>query len=252
MSNDGDRDRPKPKDFWDKLSVIGAPLIAAAGLWFTFSYNSHQDAQKTFQALQQQQQQKDETAYKRDFDRNQLNLQRLETVEKLYSELVSAEVTRRETAIKLIKNSGDDQLATRVAEVFSKPNTPNAALEDVFAKPTTAPIPAPPSSATVQAGGRKEIQGWAYLGDFSDGHWKSRYFEFDPAVTPASLQGSSQVVSEEKGALNVRSGMPTLFGAFPDVVDVLPPKTQVKILSVKPWVTSSYQWAYIQYAPTKR
>ena len=256
MSSDIDN-RSKPKDFWDKLNVIGSPLIALVGLLFTFTYSMQQESQKALLAQQQRDQQKQESLRQKEveaqhaaIESNQLKLQRLETIQRFYQELLNPDTKRRSIALRVIKNSDDEQLATRLAVIFD-----DHSLDDIFARPATAPTTAAIPTSSVSSPETPSIrQGWAYLGDYKPDlqAWKTQYFDFPASSVPESIQSTSQRVSRRTGQLNVRSGMPTLVGEFPEVIDVLPTGTVVKILSVRPWLDSSYQWAKVEYAAIRK
>ena len=64
-------------------------------------------------------------------------------------------------------------------------------------------------------------------------------------LEPTTLVGQTLPVRSETGALNVREGMPTEQGAFPRVSRALSAGTRVRILEVRPWLTTGYQWARV-------
>lgn len=244
-------DYPKAKDSWDKLAVIGSPLIAIAGLIFTYTYNAKQDEQKALQTKQLQAQQQFESVRRAEsdkqhaeFEKSQLKLQSLETFQRVfYPELVSSDPKRREVAQQAIQSANDGELLAEYAALRPKID---ALLSHAAPAPAAEQIPAtataPPGHAT--------RSGWAYLGDYdaTSQTWKTRYLEFPATALPASLTTTTQRVDSRTGALNVRAGMPTQQGSFPNVIDVLRSGSTVKIIAVRPWLESSYQWAQVEYS----
>jgi hypothetical protein len=229
------------KDFWDKLQVIGSPLIAAVGVLFTIIYSTKQDEWKARQMAVDQLRQDYAVREHARIEQAQLTLQRLDAVGKFYQDLTGPDNNRRALAINMIKNAGDDLLATRLGGQLDP-----ATLDSLFARPAAAP-PALPATLTARA--PQSRTGWAYLGDYdaSKGRWTTHYLDFSLNALPASLQGARLAVASQTGALNIRSGMPTTAGEFPTVIDVLPPGATVRIRSVSPWTDSSYQWASVEY-----
>jgi len=91
-------------------------------------------------------------------------------------------------------------------------------------------------------------EGWAYLGHYENGAWKTRYFQFSENAEPSSLNQKKDLeVREETGALNVRKKMPNFFGQFAPVIDTLKSGSKVDILEVEEWDNSGYMWAHIKY-----
>lgn len=94
-----------------------------------------------------------------------------------------------------------------------------------------------------------KTEGWAYLGHYQAEakNWKTHYFDFDKQTVPQTLKGEKLTVREQTGALNVRSGMPTLTGQFQPITNVLKPGNEVEIIKVNEWHSSGYMWAKISY-----
>lgn len=228
----GADDKPKPKDRWDKLGLITGPMIALVGIFFTYTWNAHQAVEKTAQELEA-----------RRLAESQLTLQRLAVIRQYYDELTHDDTRHRARAILLIKNSGDNELATRLATQFHPQS-----LEDNFAQPAVTTAALPPALAE-RAGSTGT--GWAYLGNYEAAarQWRTRYFDFSANALPASLVGTAQRVSDATGDLNVRAGMPNPNGPSPDVVTVLPPRQKVNIVSVQRYENTGYHWAQIEYDP---
>jgi hypothetical protein len=224
-----DDSQPKPKDAWDKLGLLGGPLIALVGIVFTLLYNFRQDEIKQIQATQADQ-----------LARSQLVLQRLDVLGKYYSELMNQDKRRRDFAIRVIKNAGDDELASRLTLQFDPKEQ-----DKVFAEVTPATPPSLPPA--------KGVHGWAYLGTYerSNQQWRTRYFDFSATLQPSQLIGTDQKVSAVTGDLNIRAGLPSVDGPMPEALAILAPGQAVHILSVLNWNNTGYHWAEVEYRPPK-
>lgn len=92
------------KDIWDKLSAISSLfsgiLIAGIGIYATSVYNSHQ--------LESQNLQKE----------RELNILRVQTVEKFFPYLTSKDENEKKGALLAISSLGDEELATNLASHF--------------------------------------------------------------------------------------------------------------------------------------
>lgn len=224
-----DQERPKPKDAWDKLGLLGGPLTALVVLIFTLVYNANQDSIKTAQASESAQ-----------IARNQLVLQRLDVVAKYYSELMNQDKLRRDFAIRVIKNAGDEELASRLALQF-EPKERDRVFSEVAL--TTTKSDAKPDAT---------LRGWAYLGTYeaSAGQWRTRYFDFSATTPPQQLMGTKQTVSTLTGDLNIRTGLPSGEGPMPPALAILVPGQSVHIRTVRNWNASGYHWAEVEYRPS--
>jgi hypothetical protein len=236
-----DNGQPKRKDAWDKLGLLGGPLIAFVGIAFTVQYNARQDQIKQLQANQASELARNQSIQASELARNQLVLQRLDVLGKYYSELMNQDKRRREFAIRVIKNAGDDELASRLTLQFDPKEQ-----DKVFAELTTAP---PPTTAVAAAG----LHGWAYLGTYerSNRQWRTRYFDFSATASPADLIGTDQKVSGVTGDLNIRAGLPTVDGPMPKALAILVPGQAIHILSIRNWNNTGYHWAEVKYRSTK-
>ncbi len=98
------------KDHWDRLSavapILSATIIALGGTYFTVAYN-----------------------------KQQLRLQEVQTIEKFIPHLLGDEKSKR-AAILAISSIADDKLAAKVAGIFVSPGTVSA-LESLAAKDTS-------------------------------------------------------------------------------------------------------------------
>lgn len=221
MAKDSD-EKPKPKDTWDKLGLLGGPLTAVVALIFTLVYNAKQDA------------------INEEVARNQLVLQRLDIVAKYYSELMNQDKARRDFAIDVIKNAGDDELAERLSLQFDPQRR-----DRVFAGVA-------PATSTADTPSGAALRGWAYLGTYeaSAKQWRTRYFDFSATTDPERLIGTQQTVSKLTGELNIRERLPSGDAPMPPALAVLVPGQSIYIRSVRNWKNSGYHWAEVDYKPS--
>lgn len=89
--------------------------------------------------------------------------------------------------------------------------------------------------------------GWAYLGHFDGSIWRTRYFDFSGEPQPKTFEGKVLRVAKEKGALNIREGMPTPEGTFPRVKAALRSGSEVSVEKTANWEDTGYWWAKISY-----
>ena len=83
-------------------------------------------------------------------------------------------------------------------------------------------------------------KGWVYLGEYADGVWKTKYFDFPYSTKPKELE--SQKVSVEVHSINVRTKK---FSG--DVVKVLGKGQIITIDAVKNYLFTDYVWANVHY-----
>ncbi|WP_207063996.1 SH3 domain-containing protein [Motiliproteus sp. SC1-56] len=219
------------KDVWDRFGAISTFLstvvIAALGLYFTHSYNERQGA-RDFQA-----------------QIHQTRVLEMQTVEKFIPHLSGDEETKK-IALLAITSLGSPEFATKFAQLSPSEGT-EAAADQIMRTATPAGQDKVPEA--VVSSPTREREGWAYVGHYVDssGRWKTRYFDINEAIQPASLVGQRLTVRAQTGALNVREGMPNLGGSFKPVIGALKPGSQVEIVEVKEWLSSGYIWAKIHY-----
>lgn len=244
-----DRDSPR-KDFWDKLDVLGGPLIALVGILFTLSYNLWQAQQQHQREYSDQQARESEARQRSDTERNRMYLQRLETVSRFFPAITGEDQRHRKVAILLINSLGDQELALRFGTLDPSKGS-NEAIDAIFASatsPEAAQQPSPVAPAPTPASSLRG-QGWVYLGDYdrAQGSWRTRYLVFGERTEPGSLMGSALRVRAETGPLNVRAGMPSIFGSLAATTDALKPGIEVKVREVKAWQNSGFYWAKVEY-----
>ncbi len=229
----GEDSNSKPKDFWDKVGVfstfLSSVVIAIAALIVNSTLNARQQ-QRDNEARQQQHQ-----------------LAKVQTLSSFMPHL-SGTPESRETALYAIQALGYSDLATRLAQYTNSQTAGDTIMRTAF--PSTpvrqegevgaqAPLPAAPQSS------REGEIGWAYVGDYSDGTWRTRYLDFNVSELPTGLLSKVLRVRTETGALNVRAQMPNDNGEFSSVVAVLPPNAKIRILEVRQWSTTGYIWARV-------
>lgn len=217
------------KDFWDRFSTISVFLstvvIAGIGSYFTYSYNKQQGAREQQNKLYQ------------------IKILEMQTVEKFIPHLTGDEKTK-EIALLTLTTLGSSEFATKFTQLSPSVGSEAAADQIMRSAVSTEQkqIPTPITSTA-----KIEKEGWAYVGHYADGKWKTRYFDISVDVAPTSLEGKTLSVSEKTGDLNVREGMPTFTGSFRPIISALKPGSKAKILKVEEWSSSGYIWAQITY-----
>ena len=83
-------------------------------------------------------------------------------------------------------------------------------------------------------------QGWVYLGEYTEGVWKTRYFDFGPAVKPAALIDRELRVAVH--SVNVRTKK---FSG--DIFKALLKGQVVQIDKVEKYPFTNYMWALVRY-----
>ena len=145
--------------------------------------------------------------------------------------------------LQTLRESPNSEISSQAGEVASKlmasarPTDPDVAV----------PSDAEPPQSTVPANGIRT--GWAYIGHYEQDSaaWRTQYFDFPGNPVPGTLAGKKLTVNEKTGALNVRSGMPSITGKFQPVIDVLKPGKAVEIIEIQEWHRAGYMWARVSY-----
>ncbi len=166
----------------------------------------------------------------------EVELQKLEEQKRLAIEAVEKERIKNELVAK--QTSLKEAVAQRarieeqVAQVQSE--IKNAKAELVF--------PTKSTFATM-----REKIGWVYLGEFDDERkvWLRTYFDIPTKDNPKEVVQKNILVTA--ASINVRTGMPSKFGSFRDVIDVLNQGETVKVLEIEPWQKTGYIWARVRY-----
>jgi len=219
------------RDAWDVFTSVSAfmssVVIAGAALWVNSTYNDRQQEMARSQAAEQHQ------------------LGKIQALAAFMPHL-SADNPTREAALFGIAALGYSDLALKLTQLRG-PGEKDVADALMRTAPASAPLVAAPAPPDRPAGATQEELGWVYVGDYSgvENRWTTWYLEFDPTVRPSALDGRTLAVRRQTGALNLRRGMPTDQGEFPPVTRSLAPGTRVKILEIRPWLTTSYIWARV-------
>lgn len=219
----------KRRTFWDVLPALSTFLSTVVLGVVALVVNSSYSERQSIRAREAQEQQ------------HQLN--RVQTLAAFMPHLSSTQETR-EAALFGISLLGYPDLAIRLAQLH-KPDKPQSGRDvgDTIMREASASAPVrasteEPVPATQPA--IKEI-GWVYLGNYSGGKWSTQYLDFASAA-PEKLVGQTYATT---GPLNVRVGMPTEQGDFPRIIRALPPGERVRILELRPWLTTGYIWARV-------
>lgn len=222
-------DEPRRRDFFDVFTSVSAFLssvvIAGVALWVNSTYNERQQDMARSQADQNYQ------------------LGRVQTLAAFMPHL-STGGPSREAALYGITALGYPDLAVKLTQLEG--SSERDVGDAIMRTAPASTAPAATRSPTQPAADRGEL-GWIYLGDYSstDRRWTTSYLDFPVDASPADLVNRTLGVRERTGALNVRRGMPTDRGEFLPVTQVLQPNTRVRVLEVKPWLTTGYNWARV-------
>jgi len=81
--------------------------------------------------------------------------------------------------------------------------------------------------------------GWLYLGEFSDGNWTNKHFNFSKTQDPGKLNG--KIIQLTSQSINVRTKKLT-----GDIVKILKKGEKVKIIKVQNYPFTDYVWAEIE------
>lgn len=222
------------KDLWDRFSTISTFLssvvVAVIGLYITTEYNENQ-------ALRASETQKYQT-----------RVLEMQTIEKFIPHLSGKEEETKKVALLALTSLGSPEFATRFAQLSPSKGTQAAA--DVIMATAQSKAQVEVFRPVVTKTNQISKSGWAYLGHYvnNDGRWETKYFKFSDNAQPSSFIGKTLQVRAETGQLNVRVDMPTPFGLFPKVIDVLKTGSSVTIQDVQEWQSSGYMWAKIGYS----
>ena len=233
-SNANAESTSKRRTFWDVLPAISTFLSTVVLGVVALVVNSSYTERQSIRAQEAHEQQ------------HQLN--RVQTLAAFMPHLSSTQETR-EAALFGISLLGYPDLAIKLVQL-QKTDKPRSGRDvgDAIMRAASASAPVRASTeeqvpATQPA--TKEI-GWVYLGDYSGGKWSTQYLDFASAA-PDKLVGQTHAVRAAT-PLNVRVGMPTEQGDFPKIIKALPSGERVRILEVRPWLTTGYIWARVSAA----
>jgi len=240
--------KDKKKDLWERLAGIGVVLstigtltLGAAGLWFTYSYNSRQVE------IADRQGRVDE-----EDKRHQARILELQTVEKFMPHLTSGDEQKKQMALLMISTLGSPEFVTQFASISPSRGAQAAADTVMSSGKATTQRELPQSiatSTTASESTSKTKSGWVYLGHYVDSEkrWQTRYFDLGSVTDPRALDTATIAVSERTGSIYVRTGMPSLTGDLQKVIEVLKPPSKARVRSVKEWYTTGYMWAEVEY-----
>lgn len=234
-------DQVHRKDIWDKIGVLGGPLIALVGLLFTHVYQSQQHLLQTKHEQEVAAQQAVERKSREDLAKRQLTLQRLDTVQHFFNELAGRDEERRKAALLLISSAGDEQLAVMIADLNRSKGT-DEALNKIYS--TNTQFTAPRSGSEP-----KDRRGFAYIGqfDWQNSTWVKTYVVVPAGAKPDDLIGTSVIVQSETGDLSVRSEMPSGAGSLPPVIDIVPSGRRLKVSAIGHRADPRFIWAAVHY-----
>ncbi|MCJ8499640.1 hypothetical protein [Desulfatitalea alkaliphila] len=241
--NDNPTEPAKKEPSFRFLTPIIATLIASlVATYATYTYNQRQMQLARIEAL----------------DKYRIYINSENRAEREYGYFVFEELGYR-TLVDKIAEVRDDPAALKI--LISRADRDTGSAENVRtvevadrimrqANPSDQlplPFPSPPPVPMPEAG--KHEDGWVYLGHFvsEKSGWKTRYLNFPVNEPPANLVGKTFEVRRETGALNVRAAMPSIFGQFAAVQEVLAEGSRVEILDQQEWQSSGYMWAKVRF-----
>lgn len=201
------------------------------------------------------------------YNERQMQLARIEALDKYRGYINSDDAATREYGFFVFEELGYRNLVDKLADVREDPaalkilisraqetsgsdDGSKAALiaDKIMRKATSPEQDTIPSPVTTRSEGTIK-EGWIYLGHFlsEQNRWKTRYLTFTDSDRPADLVNKTYKVRSETGTLNVRKGMPTVFGKFQKVQDVLEVGGSITIIDFSEWLSSGYIWAKVRY-----
>lgn len=240
------------KSGWEiTVTFLSSVVIAGAGIWFTHIYNKRaleQTAVLKRAELAQTAAQYAQNALLKESEQKILQMQ---TLESFIPHLVGSEEEKR-VALIAIEVLGNKAIATQLSDLLGKSKGVREAGSAFMAStlPTEQKeLPQSVTASAVESAGTKS--GWAYMGNFraKEMRWETWYFDELSSSRKTSYEGLPLTVREETGSLNVREGLPTVFGRMRKAIDVLRPGSQVVIEEVQAWGSSGYIWAKVKYTP---
>jgi hypothetical protein len=201
---------------------ISSVIIGGVALFMNHGYNERQSKQST--RMQE----------------NQHRLAKIEALVKFMPHLSGSE-EQQTSALFAINTIGYPDLALRLSELKKNRTASNTLMREA-----TATI-VPTKKESVQPVKAEKELGWIYIGDFSGvtKKWNTRYLDFNRNAGPSSLKEQTYKVRTETGALNLREAMPNENAEFAQIKRALQPGTEVKILEIRPWSTTGYNWARV-------
>ena len=224
------------KTRWDKFSILSSffsgVVLAIIGIVFTIKFSQEQNkiAQKQAELAEQQ-----------------IQISQMQALETFIPYLNHEKAEMRKFAAERIAGVAGADYATQLATIFKSEEVAKVA-EKARATGLGVGQREIPEARIAKTSKRIALKsGWAYLGNYEENQWKTRYFEFDSGTKPENLVKTIQTVRARTGALNVRQGMPDLVGRFPKIIDVLSTGSTVRVVEIKKWYSTGYMWAHIRY-----
>jgi hypothetical protein len=256
------------KDVVEVASKVATVLLTIVAFWATQQYNKRQEEKQ------------------RNDQRQQTELNQLQTIIGLFDPLASTDPKKHNLAIITVKElttnvplaiklcraaASEAECATPVStfglgsllEVSNDTSpgtlevrqTAAAALDRKQAGQDKSAGRQPVASAaptTVRDSARPVVagptrQGWVFLGTYADSSWATRYLEFPGRAVPSELTGKTLQVRRATGALNVRANLFYEPG-YDRIVDVLAPGSTVTLDSIGSYAGGGYFiWARVRY-----
>jgi hypothetical protein len=258
----------RTKDIVEILSKVATVLLTIIAFWATQQYNTRQEQKQ------------------RDDQRQQTELNQLQTIIGLFDPLASSDPKKHNLAIITVKElttnvplaiklcraaASEEECATPVSTFGLRTllelsrdtsrgspevkQTADAALDRKQAgqdksagrQPVASAAPAAARDTTRPAAAGPTRQGWVFLGTYADSSWATRYLDFPGRIVPAQLAGKSLKVRQATGALNVRANLFYEPG-YDRIIDVLAPGSTVTLDSIGSFSGGGYYiWARVRY-----
>ena len=261
----------RKKDGWDVFGIISTFLsgVVIAGLigWWTYEYHARQTKLEEKKHADYRQFEEIRQQYKQEIDKRKLELNilrnQIDEEEKAYRNRVfelqalekfiphlTADEENKKVALIAITTLGHEEIARKLGELYPSEGT-NKAIDSIDARAIPANQSEIPIPTTAMAeSSDNSVTGWVYLGRYTSNRWKTRYMQFKETAVPSKLVDKILSVRQQTGALNVRSGPPSLFGRLQNVTDVLKAGSKVRVLEIDSTPLTGGVWAKVEYTKT--
>ncbi len=96
----------------------------------------------------------------------------------------------------------------------------------------------------------KDQKGWVYLGyyNFSENEWEQSYWHTEKDELPLLNNLSKGLILKAVESINVREGVPNLFGTNKKKLSTLLADSQVEIIKIVKWRDTGHLWANVKFA----